>query len=362
MSMESDKRFSAFRKRLPEWLWQLPLLLSILLMTGCYSKPKVIPSNELTMVTDSIMGAEEEAIDSAQLQRMRDSVAFVAQHHYSENFNFVVRADSLQLIRQQPEEYLSLMPTDTIAVARHDHLVVADIRIIPADETDSVWVQVARDQYTFGWTHESELLPAVDPDDPISQFISTFSNSHLLIFLVIISLIASAYLVRKIRKQNAKIVHFNDIDSIYPTLLALTVAASASLYASIQMFAPQLWQHFYFHPTLNPFSVPLLLTIFLVTVWSMLILVIACIDVVRSQLPLGEAILYLCGLMGVCAVNYIVFSLSTLLYIGYLLLIAYFFFAIRAYIRASHCTYLCGNCGRPLHQKGRCPYCGAMNE
>lgn len=336
------------------------LLLAVILLTGCYSKPKVIPSNELELVADSVQ--QEEAVDSVQLRHKQDSLTFVARHHYSENFNFVVKSDSLLLIRQQPEEMLSQMPTDTFAVYRHDRLAVADIRIIPTDEEDSVWVQVARDQFTFGWTHEKDLLQGVDPDDPISQFISTFSNTHLIFFLIIISLIAFAYLGRKIRRQNAKIVHFNDIDSIYPTLLALTVAASASFYASIQMFAPQLWQHFYFHPTLNPFSVSPLLTVFLVSVWAMLILGIACIDVVRTQLPFGDAVLYLSGLLGVCAFNYIVFSLSTLLYIGYILLAAYFWFAIRKYIRASHCQLLCGNCGRPLRQKGRCPHCGTVNE
>ena len=338
----------------------LVLLAGVVLLAACYSKPKVIPTGELPLPADSIV--VEETVDSAELRRKQDSLAFVAQHHYHENFNFVVKVDSMLLIRQQPEEVLSLMPTDTFAVRRHDHLVVADIRIIPTDPDDSVWVQVARDQNSFGWAHESELLRAVDPDDPISQFISTFSNSHLLVFLVVISLIAFAYLVRRIRRQNAKIVHFNDIDSVYPTLLALTVAAAASLYASIQMFAPQVWQHFYFHPTLNPFSVSPLLTIFLVSVWAMLILAIACLDIVRVQLPFGEAVLYLSGLVAVCAFNYIVFSLSTLLYIGYLLLAAYFFFAIRAYLRASHCTFICGNCGKPLHQKGRCPHCGAVNE
>lgn len=336
------------------------LLLAVILLTGCYSKPKVIPSNELELVADSVQ--QEEAVDSVQLRHKQDSLTFVARHHYSENFNFVVKSDSLLLIRQQPEEMLSQMPTDTFAVYRHDRLAVADIRIIPTDEEDSVWVQVARDQFTFGWTHEKNLLQGVDPDDPISQFISTFSNTHLIFFLIIISLIAFAYLGRKIRRQNAKIVHFNDIDSIYPTLLALTVAASASFYASIQMFAPQLWQHFYFHPTLNPFSVSPLLTVFLVSVWAMLILGIACIDVVRTQLPFGDAVLYLSGLLGVCAFNYIVFSLSTLLYIGYILLAAYFWFAIRKYIRASHCQLLCGNCGRPLRQKGRCPHCSTVNE
>jgi hypothetical protein len=178
----------------------------------------------------------------------------------------------------------------------------------------------------------------------------------------VICIIAVAYLLYIIRKKNAKIVHFNDIDSVYPTLLALTVAISATLYSSIQLFAPDVWQQFYFHPTLNPFGVPLILTIFLVCVWLMLILAIACMDVVPHRLPYGEAALYLCGLAGICAVNYIVFSLTTLYYIGYILLGLYIYYALRIYYRRSHCRFVCGQCGAPLHAKGRCPRCGTVNE
>ena len=138
--------------------------------------------------------------------------------------------------------------------------------------------------------------------------------------------------MRTIFRRNAKIVHFNDIASFYPTALALIVASSATLYASIQTFAPDMWQHFYFHPTLNPFSLPPLLSVFIVSVWAILIVGLACIDVVKSILPTGEALLYLCGLAGVCAVNYIVFSLSTLYYIGYPLYAAYLYFAIKRYL------------------------------
>ena len=49
------------------------------------------------------------------------------------------------------------------------------------------------------------------------------------------------------------------------------------------------------------------------------------------MLPLGEAIIYLVGLAAVCAVLYVVFSITTLSYIGYPLLIAYYYFAIRCY-------------------------------
>ena len=295
-------------------------------------------------------------------EHKRDSVSFSSSHHYSQNYNFVVKADSLALLRQQPEELLNGMMTDTIVVKRHDHLVVADIRILPYDPVDSVWVQVARDQQTFGWVRESRLLPSVVPDDPISQFISTFSDTHLLVFLIVISIISVAYLMRTLLKAKAKIVHFNDIDSFYPTLLALIVAASATFYASIQMFAPEVWRHFYYHPTLNPFSVPPILAVFLVSVWSMLIIGLAVVDIMRHNLPTGQAVLYMSGLAGVCSINYIIFSILTLHYIGYLLFVAYAVWAIKRYYGRSHSIYICGNCGAGMHRKGRCKVCGVINE
>ena len=94
----------------------------------------------------------------------------------------------------------------------------------------------------------------------------------------------------------------------------------------------------------------------------MLIVGIAAVDDTRRQLKFDDAFWYLCGLGAVCAVDYIVFSISTLYYIGYLLLIAYIFLAVRIYFRHHRDTYICGNCGAKLHRKGRCPYCGAMNE
>lgn len=298
---------------------------------------------------------------SAYTDKQLDSISFYENHDYERNYNFIVKSDSITLIKQQPEELVNNLKTDSISVRKHEHLVVADIRVIPNDTIDSVWVQVARDQYTFGWIHESHLLSNVVPDDPISQFISTFSDVYLLIFLIVIFIISFAYLMRKMMHMNAKIVHFNDIDSFYPTLLTLIVASSATLYASIQMFAPEVWRHFYYHPTLNPFSVAPILSIFLISVWAMLIVGIAALDDTRHLLPFGDAVLYIFGLAGICAVNYIIFSISTLYFVGYLLLAAYFFFAIKRYMRNVHGAYLCGNCGAKLRQKGRCPNCGADN-
>lgn len=321
------------------------LFLLVLLCSSCYHQ--------------NTKNINENLLDSVG---QNDSSHFKATHHYSSNYNFVVKADSLVLSKQQPEETLSHLQEDSLVVYKNDHLVVADIRIMSADSIDSVWVQVARDQQTFGWIHESKLLPNVVPDDPISLFISIFSDIHLLVFLVIIVLISVYYIMRKLLSASLPIVHLRDINSIYPTLLVLLVATSATFYASIQLFAPQVWHHFYFHPTLNPFSVPLPLNLFLLSVWAILLIGLAAIDDVRHLLPLGDAVLYLCGLAAVCAVNYIIFSVSTLYYIGYPLLIVYVYWAIKRYIKMPRIKFVCGNCGMPLERSRRCKHCGALNE
>ncbi len=295
-------------------------------------------------------------------ERQIDSLSFFSSHHYTNNYNFTVKADSFSLLRQMPEEYLGGMQTDSFTVRKGDHLVVADIRMVPTDTVDSVWVQLANDSSMFGWTHETRMLPCVMPDDPISQFISAFSDTHVIVFLVIIAFIAAAYLFWSIRKQQAHLVHINDIGSFYPTLLCLIVASSAAFYASLQTFAPQMWVHFYYHPTLNPFSVPFALGIFLASVWSMLIVAIAAIDDVRHQLPFDEAILYIGGLLAMCAVDYIVFSVTSLYYVGYVLLAAYVSVTVWQHFRHNRARYICGHCGAKLRKKGQCPHCGTINE
>lgn len=280
--------------------------------------------------------------DAWDLTRQQlDSISFYTTHHYSQNYNFVVTGDSLVVVEQQPEgmdipDVVSVeiesvgmeRQKDSIVLRRHEHIVVADIRTISADSIDSVWVKVARDQLTFGWVHESELLAKVSPDDPISQFIDIFSDVHLLVFLAFCVVIVAAYGVRRLLRKGAKIVHFNDIPSFYPTTLCLLVASSAVLYSSIQLFGPESWRHFYYHPSLNPFALPLHLGLFVSSVWAIVIVAIATVDDVSRHLSLGETILYLGGLAAICAVDYVVFSITTLYYIGYPLLIAYYIFAI----------------------------------
>ena len=303
----------------------------LLLLTSCYNRGPITP-------------------DAWNLtEQQLDSISFYTTHHYTQNYNFVVTGDSLVVVAQQPEamaipdvvsalnsqlstlnsQLSPLNSLDSITLRKNERIVVADIMTVPSDTIDSVWVKVARDQLTFGWIHENELLAKVSPDDPISQFIDLFSNVHLLVFLAFCVVIVAAYGVRRLMRRGAKIVHFNDIPSFYPTALCLLVASSAVLYSSIQLFGPESWRHFYYHPSLNPFGLPLHLGLFVTSVWAIIIVAIATVDDVTKHLPLGSAILYLGGLLAVCAVCYVVFSITTLYYIGYPLLIAYYVFAIR---------------------------------
>ena len=295
-------------------------------------------------------------------ERQVDSISFYTTHHYTQNFNFLVKSDSLNLITQHPTEYVNGFTVDTISVFKNNRLVVADITTMPTDSIDSIWVQVARDEECIGWIHEKEMLSGVAPDAPISQFIDFFSDTHLLIFLYLLAITLAVFAFRRLMSLGAKIVHFNDISSFYPTLLCILVASSAVFYASIQMFAPESWRHYYYHPTLNPFSVPLHLGLFIFSVWLLIIVGIATVDDVRRRLPLGEAVFYFIGLAAVCAVDYVVFSISTLYYVGYLIYAAYIVFALWRYYRFRRVTYLCGNCGHEVNSKGTCPYCGAVNE
>ena len=319
-------------------------LFTLLLLTSCYNRGQLSP----------------DAWDLTKQQL--DSISFYTTHHYTQNYNFLVRADSMPIIAQLPAEAISDMPVDTLMVYKNEHLVVADITTVPADTIDSVWVKVARDQLTFGWIHERDMLTAVSPDDSISQFIDFFSDTHLLIFLALMVVAVAAYVYKILMSRRARIVHFNDIASFYPALLCLLVASVATLYSSIQLFAPEKWRHFYYHPTLNPYAVPVSLGLFLSLLWAILIVAIAVVDDVRRQLSFGEAALYLLGLGATCAVVYVVFTATTLYYIGYPLLVAYIVFTFWRYFSRSRSRYLCGRCGTLLYEKGTCPHCGALNE
>ena len=283
--------------------------------------------------------------------------------HYDVDYNFLLTTDSLVLQEDRPMHMLIAPETsDSMTVYRGDPLVVAQIEVIPEDSLDSVWVKVARDQMTQGWIHETTLLESVVPDDPISQGIHLFSDSHAIAALALCFVALAAWLIRRMRRKRFHLIHVDDIASPYPMLLCLSFAAATVLYTSIQIFVPELWAQFYYYPTLNPFGLPTMLALFLGLAWFIVILFIASLDDIRHCLPATEAILYTLALLAVLAMLYLFFSIATQYFLGYFLFMVYAVVTFTQYWRRHRPHFRCGHCGAPLHDQDQCPKCGTLND
>ena len=297
-----------------------------------------------------------ELSDEEMDQRARDSVAYLFDHHYTWNTNLVLQVDSVHLMALPLKESFSTL-------YEGDRVVVADLDVHPNDTVDSVWVKLAHSQEVQGWLRESEMKRAFVPADSISQAIYLFSDTHVPYFIIICALFVGFWLVRMLRRKSLRRTGFSDIDSVYPLLLCLLMALCATLYESMQVFVPDTWEHFYYNPTLSPFRVPFLLSLFLAGLWAFVVVLVATVDVLFRRLSLVTALYYLLGLASACIFCYFFFILTTGIYVGYLFLLVLAVFFVRALRRSLYTSaYRCGNCGEALSRKGICPYCGALNE
>lgn len=291
-----------------------------------------------------------------------DSVAFKRTHHYWKNFYFLI-VDSLQLENTSPDAFGYLSNSDSTLLTQGDVVVVLNLTKGSSESEDDIWAMVAKDEETLGWVKESELRKSAIPDNPISRFIHTFSNHRLSLLFFIVGSAFLLWGIQRSRKDHSFIIHFNDVKSFYPTLLCVIVSGSAVLYGAFQQFLPGMWEHFYYHPTLNLFEPnPLLLRLFLMSIWLILIVGIAVLDDLRKQLPLVASVSYLSSLLSICMLLYLFFTWSVHLYIGYPLLLFYWGFAFRQHFRHNIASYKCGNCGATLREKGECPDCKAFNN
>lgn len=269
------------------------------------------------------------------------------------NTNLEVYSDSVFLYQ--------LPLKDSVCLYKGDRVVVAEFDIHPADAVDSVWVKLAHSEQIQGWIRQNELTDSFVPTDSISQFIHFFSNTYVPYFIGIVALFILISLYRLSRKRPLRIVFFHDIDSIYPTLFCLLTGVMATLYESLQLFQPEVWQRFYLYPALSPFGLPWLLSLFISSIWILLIVGIATTEEAFRYLPPGQAIVYLLGVGATCVCCYFFFILTTHYYIGYLFLSLFIVYYLKKGIVVRH-KYYCGHCGQKLKEKGACPACGAINE
>lgn len=271
------------------------------------------------------------------------------------NTNMEVYTDSVELERLPIKDSYVILPKGA-------RVVVAEFAIHPKDSVDSVWVKVAHTQEVQGWIREKDLITSFVPSDSISQFIHLFSDTHASYFVIVFSLFVGFWIFRAFRKKQLQLVYFNDIDSVYPLFLCLLMAFSATVYESMQVFVPETWQYFYFNPTLSPFKVPLILSVFLLSIWLFIIVTLAVLDDLFRQLTTTAAFFYLLGLLSCCIFCYFFFMLTTHFYVGYAFLLVFAWICFKRMRCSMGYKYRCGQCGRKLKEKGVCPYCGAINQ
>lgn len=294
------------------------------------------------------------SLSSVEKESSKDSVAAVVRERpYALNSNFRVTTDTLWL------HQLPLL--DSIPVREGDELVVAEITARKEMEGDSVWVKVARDQETIGWVPEHQLLSHIVPVDPISRCIHLFSNSHALPFFLVLAVFFLCFVYRALRRKQIKLIWLNDIDSVFPITLSWLMAAAATLYNSMQHFVPETWERYYYDPSLNPFDLPFVLGLFVLSVFLILLLGVALLDDLFHQTTMEVAFFYLLGLASCCIFLYIFFTYLWV-YLAYVAFIAYSVWCVRRLRKANSYPYACGACGAKMRSKGICPHCGALNE
>lgn len=371
----------------------------VILFSACAQK-----KTETQAETDSDSVAQENKIDSLFLNQLTtdqiDSLEFRLTRHYTINDNFRVVADSLKLVPREDEA------TDTCVVRKNDVLVVvkikrnytlehdsldlsnADANLLKSMEeannelengkneladaasqkidsvhADTVWIKVAGNQYNMGWVTESTLLKYTVPNDNISVLLHSLTDTRLLwmsglIMLGLIGLI----LHKKYNKRKVNVVKPSDLDSFYPFLFVILVALLGCWYASIQNFAPEFWQEYYFHPTLNPFLLPPVMAVLVVLVWLIIVVFIALIIDLYNNMKFVKGVIYLIEILGASMLTYLFISWTTSIYIGYLLVVVLLWFLWVLYTGYVRCNYMCGICGQRLKEKGKCPNCGALVE
>lgn len=312
------------------------------LIASCVGGTSSQPSNSVPVDSDSVPTivnivdtaiVEDSTLMSLTPQQV-DSMVFRLTHHYSENFNFLVKADSLVLIPREGD-----LLTDTCRVYKDDIIAVAAIKTIPGDSIDSIWVKVASNQMTMGWIPENELLKGTTPDDLISEMLDALSSSRAIWMSAIVAIGLVAIIIgrkKTVKKKELMTLpnFLEEMQSPYPSLFLLLVAIMAAIYASVQNFVPEFWQEYYFHPTLNPLVLPPLMAALVVVLWLVIITFIAVIDEVYHHFYFAPGIIHLAKIIGAAMLVYLVISWTTLIYVGYLLLIALAYYFVKLMINA----------------------------
>jgi len=312
----------------------LAVLVSIFGLSGCSapSESVVLADGDSLLVGDSgqVVKVGTDTVSAPVLPpHVRDSLEFRLRYHYSKDYNFIVKADSIVLRAAVGDEMM-----DSAVVRRGDVIVVAATRRQQARDSlsaDSFFVKVARDQKTMGWVPAEELRRLVTPNDSVSQLIDRLTNSRqvwmsVLLLLGVLGASGWSQISRTPRRKNrhkgwpGEAFRFlYSVDSIYPSLFLILTVLMAVIYASVQHFVPEFWQEFYYHPTLNPLLLPGVMAWLTSIFWLAVIAYVAIIFDIFGRLDFPRATVFLLEVSGLAMLLYLIVAWTTGIYVGYLL-------------------------------------------
>lgn len=305
----------------------LPLLAVLAVawwLPSCDRSDRPAPGVEVANVVDTLLAenlapTEAEADSSVLTPSQRDSLEFRLLHHYSEGYNFRVTADSIVLVPRSDE----LPMADTCTVYRKDLVAVVEVNRQPAADSlsaDTFWVKVAHDQFTMGWVEETQLLGAVTPDDSISALLRALTTSRGVWMTAVVALGLLGFLIYKGgRPPHQWLSLLRGSNSLYAPLLLSWVLLLAVTYAGVQLWVPEFWQEYYFHPTLNPLLLPGVMAWMVTLVWLVVITFIALVIETYHRFYFVRGMVFLLETLGVAMVLYLLVSWTARIYVGFLL-------------------------------------------
>ena len=286
----------------------LPLFFLLMSCVGGSVRENTKLADTIVNIVDTTSVQPDSVLLNMSTQQI-DSLVFRLTHHYSINFNFVVKADSIMLIPREGDA------GDTCYVKDGELIAVAAI----SNHIDTLWVKVAHDQRTMGWIAESELLKHSSPDDPISEILYALSGSRGIWMSILAAIGLSAFFVKQRKNNRMRLFSLEQMQSPYPSMFLALIAVMAVLYSSVQNFVPEYWQEYYFHPSLNPLMLPPLMATLVVCVWLLIITFIAVCDEVYHHFDVLDGAIYIFELLGIGMIVYLAVSWTTIIFIGYLL-------------------------------------------
>ena len=178
-------------------------------------------------------------------------------------------------------------------------------------------------------THSDWMLTQMQRD---SIF---FSDTHLYVFIVLIVLMAVFIGYSKYKHMLLWFVHFRDASSLYPCAFTITMATASMIYSTLQKFFPEVWVTYYFNPSLNPFTQPVLVSLFLVSLWLSVLFLLSVVFDLVDKIPFFQMVSYTLSLVCLGCIIYLVLTFSVPYYIGYGFYSLYVFFSVSRFIKSK---------------------------